>query len=184
MDVGSFQNKQAAGLYSIRHGSNESLWRIHVFDHMKTRNNIEVAPRQRLDHIAIYRCDFFRVVGKTGIRLDTGHFEKLFGHTQKIPTGASHFEEPSRRSEFSYQIEPPAGIQNPQTMLFLQPEISNIEVRRLDTTGNLVRISSPRTKSKLGSPPSDVSESAIPTLYQRPIELWRFQNGTGIISPA
>jgi hypothetical protein len=151
---------------------------------MKTRNYIEVAPWQRLDHIAIYRCDFFRVVCKTGIRLDTGHIEPLSGHTQKIPTGASHFEELSGRSELSDQIKPPAGIQNPQTMLFLQPEISNIEVRRLDPTGNLVRISSSRTKSKLGSPPSDVSESAIPALHQRPIESWRFQNGMGIIGPA
>jgi hypothetical protein len=69
-------------------------------------------------------------------------------------------------------------------MLFLQPKISNIEVCGLDATGYLVRISSARTKSKLGSSRSDVSKSTIPTLHQRSVELWRFQKRKGIIGPA
>jgi hypothetical protein len=184
LDVGSFQNKQAAGLDSFRHGSNESFWRIHVFDYMKARNDIEAVPRQRFDHIAVYWSDFFRVVRQAGVRLDPGYVEPLAGHTQKIPAGASHFKELSRSSELFYQIEPPLGIQNSQPMLFLKPEISNVEVCSLDATGNLGRISASGTKSELGSSPSDVSKSAIPTLHQRSIKLGRFQDGKGIIGPA
>src|SRR4051812_23079385 len=148
MDVGSLENQQATGFDAFRHCGNKSFRRIDVFDHVKTRNDVEVAPRQSLDHVAKYGRDFLRVIRKTRIRLNAGYIERLTCHAQKISASAPHFQELSRGSEIPYQIKPPAGIQDSQPMLFLQPEISNVEVCRLDSAGNLGCISTSGTESQ------------------------------------
>src|SRR5215471_2517861 len=151
---------------------------------MKTCDDIEIAPRQGLDHIAVNRCNFFRVVRKARIWFDTGHVKRIAGHPQKVAASTSDFEKSSRCPEILNQIESPLGIQDPQPMLFLQPEIPDVGVRRLDAAGNFSRIAVAGTKRQLGSPRTDISKSTYPALHQRSIELWRLEDGPGITSPA
>ena len=184
IDVGRFENQQAAGLHPFRHRGNKSFGRVDVFDDVKTRHDVEVAPGQRLDHIAMNGSHVRGGCCKIGARLHAEHVECFAGHAQKISAGASHFQKFARRSKLPDQVEPPARIEQRQPVFFFQLKISNIGICRLHTFGHVGRNSSSGSECQLGLSPANVLKAAIPALHQRSIELWRHQNRPRIIGSA
>src|SRR5437773_2189389 len=75
MDVGSFQHEQAARLDSFRHGRNESLRRIDVFDNMKAGDHIEISPWQRFDDVSMNRSRIRSALRQIRVRLDAIYFK-------------------------------------------------------------------------------------------------------------
>jgi hypothetical protein len=82
------------------------------------------------------------------------------------------------------QIQTPPRIENREALLFLQPEIPNVNVGSLNPAGNIGSGGGAGAKCQLRAALANVPETAVAALNQRTIELRRFQNWARIIGAA
>jgi hypothetical protein len=82
------------------------------------------------------------------------------------------------------QIQTPSRIENREALLFLQPEISNVNVCSLNPIGNIGSSAGAGAKCQLRTALANVPETTVAALDERTIELRRFQNRARIIGAA
>src|SRR5216117_731891 len=93
VDVRCLDDKQTARPHSLSCSANEASRRIHMLDDMKTRDDIEVRPRQTLNDVRMYRNDGARCGRQFGIRLHAVRIEPFSCGPQKVSSRAAGLEQ-------------------------------------------------------------------------------------------
>src|SRR5262245_35113082 len=136
-DVRSLKNKKATGFKSLRYGFDEPLWGVHVFNHMKAGDHIEIAPRQCLDYVAMDRSYARRSFGQVEVGFHAKNLKRLFRNTQKIAARAADFQKASRPSKLVDQVEAPARIEESQALFLFESQVTQVDICSLKAAGHV-----------------------------------------------
>src|SRR5213594_1014522 len=84
IDIRCLDDKQTARPHSGGRSANEASRRIHMLDDMKTRDDVEIGPRQTLNDVLVHGSDLARCGRQFRIRLNAVGVERFSCDGQKI----------------------------------------------------------------------------------------------------